>query len=102
MPDYNGKRDSLTRKRILIFRTGQLGDMIAALPSMRAIRQKWPDAHLTLLCDVHPGQKYVLGTDIFRNARLFDSFELYQVPPVGTSRLARFLISLRLLLRLRR
>jgi heptosyltransferase-3 len=102
MPEDRGKRDSLTRKRILIFRTGQLGDMITALPSMRAVREKWPHAQLTLLCDVHPGQKYVLGSDIFRNAGLFDSFELYEVPPVGTGPLARFRISLRLLLRLRR
>ncbi len=102
MPEQHAERDGPVQERILIFRTGQLGDMIAALPSMRAIREKWPHAHLTLLCDVHPGQKYVLGSDIFRNAGLFDSFELYEVPPVGTGPFARFLIRLRLLLRLRR
>ena len=64
-------------ERILVFRTGQLGDMIAALPSIHAIRAKWPEAHLTLLCDVHPDQSYVLGSDIFRNAGLFNSFALY-------------------------
>src|SRR5205823_11632039 len=89
-------------ERVLVFRTGQLGDMIAALPSIHAIRKKWAHAHLGLLCDVHPHQTYVLGSDIFRNAGLFDSFELYEVPPAGTGPLARFLISLRLLLRLRR
>jgi heptosyltransferase-3 len=95
-------RNRSDRDRILVFRTGQLGDMIAALPSLRAIREKWPHAHLTLLCDVHPGQEYVLGSDIFRNAGLFDSFELYEVPPAGTGPFTRFLIRLRLLLRLRR
>ena len=88
--------------RILVFRTGQLGDMIAALPSIHAIREKWARAHLGLLCDVHPDQTYVLGSDIFRNAGLFDSFELYEVPSESTSLLKRFLLKLRLLLRLRR
>ena len=90
------------QERILVFRTGQLGDMIAALPSIRAIRARWPRAHLTLLCDVHPGQSYVMGSDIFRNAGLFDSFELYEVPTVSTSLPRRFLLKLKLLLRLRR
>jgi ADP-heptose:LPS heptosyltransferase len=89
-------------ERILVFRTGQLGDMIAALPSLHAIRAKWPKAHLTLLCDIHPGQSYVLGSDIFRNAGLFDSFELYEVLSPSVSMVARALTKLRLLFRLRR
>src|SRR5207248_1871638 len=38
-------------RRILVFRIGQLGDTIAALPAMWAVRDHFPDAELTLLCD---------------------------------------------------
>ena len=88
------------QEKILVFRMGQLGDMIVALPAMWAVRKRWPNAHLTLLCDVHPNQKYVLARDIFEGAGLFDSFELYEVPgePDGFRRLS---LKLKLLWRLR-
>ena len=91
-----------TRERILVFRIGQLGDMIVGLPAMRAIRERWPNAYITLLCDVHPGEKYVLGNEIFRNAGLFDSFELYVVPNKSAGFIAGLFTRLSLLLRLRR
>src|SRR2546426_5893198 len=66
-------------ERMLVFRMGQLGDMMVSLPAMWAIRRQWPDASLTLLCDVHPGRNYVLGSELFRGAGLFDNFEHYEV-----------------------
>lgn len=36
-------------ERICIHRTGQIGDMVCALPAMQAIRNRFPDAQITLL-----------------------------------------------------
>ena len=37
-PKFSGGR----RMSILVFRIGQLGDMIVSLPSMWAVRRHWP------------------------------------------------------------
>jgi heptosyltransferase-1 len=36
-------------RRILIRRTGNIGDVLVALPALRAVRAKFPHAHITLL-----------------------------------------------------
>jgi lipopolysaccharide heptosyltransferase III len=89
------------QERMLVFRMGQLGDMMVSLPSVWAIRRQWPQASLTLLCDVHPGRNYVLGSEIFRGAGLFDSFEHYEVPGVRDNGLITAMKQLTLLFRLR-
>ena len=71
------------RRRILVFRIGQLGDTIVALPSIRAVRDHFPGAHLALLCDKHPKKSYVLASDLFEGAGLFDEFLYYPVTDPG-------------------
>ena len=87
--------------RVLAFRAGQLGDMIVSLPALWAVRRHWPEAKLTLLCDVHPGRNYVLGSDIFSRTELYDDIEHYEVPAEGEGRLRTAMRRLRLLVRLR-
>jgi len=87
--------------RILVFRTGQLGDMIISLPAMWAMRNLWPGAHLTLLSDVHPGQNYVIGSQIFQGAGIFDDFIHYEVPADSDGIVARAIKKFELLRRLR-
>jgi ADP-heptose:LPS heptosyltransferase len=38
-------------QRILLIQTAKIGDMICTLPALDALRQRYPDARLTVLCD---------------------------------------------------
>ena len=88
-----------TSKRILVFRIGQLGDTIVSLPAMWAVRRNFPNAHLALLCDRHPGKSYVLASDLLRGAGIFDEFLSYPVAASGEilrgSRMAVLLTAIR-------
>jgi heptosyltransferase III len=66
--------------KILIFRIGQLGDTIVALPAMWAVRRQFPEAKMSLLSDKHPAQKYAQAADLLAGAGLVDEFLSY---PVG-------------------
>ena len=46
-------------RRICVYRIGNIGDVICALPAIKAIRSAYPDAHLTLLTS--PGAPGSLG-----------------------------------------
>jgi asparagine synthase (glutamine-hydrolysing) len=70
-------------KRVLVFRIGQLGDTIVALPAMWTVRRHFPNAHLALLCDRHPGKRYVLGSDLLEGAHIFDEVLSYPVSELG-------------------
>lgn len=96
-PRFSGER----RLSILVFRIGQLGDMIVSVPSMWAVRRHWPQASLTLLCDVHPDRKYVLGSDIFRDAGLYDAIEEYEATSEGQISWRAIIGRLRLLKKIR-
>ncbi|HEY6111380.1 MAG TPA: asparagine synthase (glutamine-hydrolyzing) [Chthoniobacterales bacterium] len=69
--------------RILVFRIGQLGDTIVALPAMWLVRKHFPQARITLLCDRHPGKRHVLASDLLRGAGIFDDYLSYPVAQPG-------------------
>ena len=82
-----GFRASKSRKqaqRVLVYRIGQLGDTIVALPAMRAIRDHFPDAHIELLCDRHEKSNYILAADVLAPTGLFDGFITYDVGAART------------------
>lgn len=60
--------------RILVYRIGQLGDTIVALPAMWAVRRAWPEAHLALLFDRHRKAGYVAAFDLLQGCGIFDEF----------------------------
>jgi ADP-heptose:LPS heptosyltransferase len=86
-------------KRILVFRIGQLGDTIVALPAMWTVRRHFQNAHLALLCDRHPGKRYVLGSDLLEGAHIFDEVLSYPVSDLGfilkPGRMANLLAAIR-------
>lgn len=88
-------------RKILVFRIGQLGDTVVALPAMWAVRQQFPEAELTLLCDRHPDRNYVFGPDLLRGSELFKKFEFYPVRDGIASPSVRAIDKLQLLNRLR-
>ena len=65
--------------RILIFRTGQLGDTLVALPSLYAIRSNFPYASITLLYDRHVEQQYVVSRTLLEATGTIDGFIEYKI-----------------------
>ena len=68
------KKDPL---RILIYRFGQLGDTIIALPALWAIRRAFPQASLSYLTSDHPGRGFVLPQEILPREGLIDDWFAY-------------------------
>jgi ADP-heptose:LPS heptosyltransferase len=84
--------------RLLIYRVGHLGDTIIALPALRAIRQRFPTAHITLLSN-RQGQSGAVGpTQVIPNNGLVNEWLTYQ----SDDERSGFLNLSRLLMRLRR
>ncbi|MBA3958094.1 MAG: lipopolysaccharide heptosyltransferase II [Parachlamydiaceae bacterium] len=42
--------DSLNPKKIIVRMPNWLGDLVMATPILKALREKWPDAHITAMC----------------------------------------------------
>lgn len=64
-------------KTILVFRTGHLGDTVCAIPAFRLIRQFYPDAEITLLCDRPHGIK-VASADVVGHLGIFQDIRSYR------------------------
>lgn len=62
-----------TPRNILIFRYGQLGDTLAALPALWALREFYPHARLTLLGE-QPGPGHVDPANILPRSGLIDDY----------------------------
>lgn len=67
-----------TRPVALVFRTGQLGDALMALPTIELIRKEHPKHRLVLLTDRQPaGTGNVSSWDVFRSTGWFDRVLFY-------------------------
>ena len=80
--------------KILIYHTGSLGDTLVAAPALRAVRENFPDAHITMLTDEQPGRGLVQPREILKGLGLVDDYILYPFMNVRTA--------ISLLLRLRK
>ena len=85
-----GQLPLLRPRRVLIVRQqNQMGDMVCATPALRAIRETWPDAHLTLVT-APVNVEVVRHCPLLDRALTFDS-RLWRRPAA----LVRFLRELR-------
>jgi len=82
--------------RILVFRIGQLGDTLVAVPALHALRAHFPCAHVTLLCDRHPGRGYRIADEVLAGSGLVDGFESYPVGARGPGKIRMALLLARL------
>lgn len=65
---------------ILVYRIGQLGDTLIALPAIEAIRSKYPEHRLVLLTDRHPEEaKYVSSWKVLGETGWFSDVIFYDV-----------------------
>jgi len=87
--------------RILVYHIGSLGDTLVALPALRAVRENFPLAHITLLTDLQSGKNRVQCHDILEGSGLIDDYILYKIDNsfLGKGlyllRMARLLVVLR-------
>ena len=66
-----------TPLRVVIFRTGQMGDTVCAVPAFRLLRSHFREASLTLLCDAAaPG--HVAASEIIGRLDIFDGIVSYR------------------------
>ena len=52
-----------TKKNILVMRLGGIGEILVISPALRAVRERYPDAHITLLGE-HPAVDVIRGFDL--------------------------------------
>lgn len=64
-------------RRIIIFRTGQLGDTVCALPAINHIRKTFPAAHITLLTDSQIRSSNVTSQEVVKMTGAVDEYWTY-------------------------
>jgi len=87
-------------KRILIYRIGQLGDTINALPALWVLRKHFPSAQLCMLVDRHPVAHYVMPCQVLPRDGLIDDWIEYPTSITGVQ--SKLLVKLLFDLRRRR
>jgi ADP-heptose:LPS heptosyltransferase len=70
-------------QRILIYRIGQLGDSMVALPAVWAVRDHFSGAHLALLTDGYASGRPPTMIDLLPERLAFDEVIYYQPDPTG-------------------
>lgn len=78
--------------RILVFHTGSLGDTLVAIPALCAVRENFPDAHITMLTDDQPRRVLIQAGSILDGSGLIDDYLFYNTE----NRLAVITLFLRL------
>ena len=86
-------------KRILVFRTGHLGDTLVAVPAFWALRKAFPAAHIAYLSSAdRDNPQYVSARDVLPAEGLFDEWISYpnlSSGPAGIASLLKLAVSIR-------
>ena len=70
-------------KNICIYRVGNVGDIICSLPVFQSIRERYPNARITLLTS--PGNKESLGAkELLEGASCIDDLMVYYSEDIGS------------------
>jgi ADP-heptose:LPS heptosyltransferase len=76
-------RPAKTPQRICLYRIGNVGDVVCALPAMRAVRSAYPGARLVLLTS--PGRVGDVGArEVLQRADWLDAFISYYATDIST------------------
>ncbi|GEM_PF-202257 len=68
--------------RVCVYRIGNIGDMVCALPAIHAIRRAYPEAHLTLLTS--PGLRGAAWTgELLEDLGWFDAIDVYHAEDIA-------------------
>jgi heptosyltransferase III len=76
-------------RSLLIHRIGSLGDTLVALPALWAVRDHFPNHHVTLLSEKRPGRTLVAPRDILSGSDVCDEFLEYPADGSLSGRVAR-------------
>ena len=66
-----------TARNILVYRTGQLGDTVVALPAVRAIGKRHADCRIALLTDIVHGNRSISSWELFEPTGIFSDVLYY-------------------------
>jgi len=70
-------------QNILIYKVGNIGDIICAIPSFIAIRRNYPNAKITLLTS--PGAKGAIGAkELLSGVWYFDEMKIYYADEINS------------------
>jgi len=72
-------------RRILVYRIGAIGDMLVTIPTLAAIRQRFPTAEICLLTST-TSPKVAWAKDLFHGTALFDDLVAYYAEDLKTVR----------------
>ncbi|HXD31061.1 MAG TPA: glycosyltransferase family 9 protein [Pyrinomonadaceae bacterium] len=71
-------------RRILVYRIGNIGDTVVALPALWAVRRHFPNAHIVLLCNDNK-TSHRLAAEILPGQGLIDEWLTYPSHDRGSS-----------------
>ena len=70
-------------KRVCVYKIGNIGDIVCALPAISAIREAYPNAHLTVVSS--PGKRGMPGAkEILKDANWVDDLYIYYKDQIDT------------------
>ncbi|MDW8468727.1 MAG: asparagine synthase-related protein [Burkholderiales bacterium] len=78
------RRVESSPRNILVFRFGQLGDTLVALPAFRILRRRFPEARITVLTAKDPNANWVMAEEVLPQG-LVDGFLTYETGQSGPS-----------------
>lgn len=80
-------------KKIVIIKSGLLGDTLVALPALHCLRESFPHAKIAYVWQKIPGKNYVTPLEILAGSGLIDEFYGYEI---NCSRCRTFFIYMKL------